>query len=143
MGKIIFMGKTGVGKTTLIQNLRNETITYKKTQATEFQGHYIDTPGEYIENPRFYNALITLSLDADVVALVQDVTSEECYFPPGFGDMFNIKVIGIMTKIDQAAHQFQRAEQFLKEAGAEIIYGVSACTNEGMDVLVTELKRWL
>ncbi|MBF4696031.1 histidine kinase N-terminal domain-containing protein [Fusibacter ferrireducens] len=66
MGKIIFMGKTGVGKTTLIQNLRSETQHYKKTQTVEFYGHYIDAPGEYIENPRFYNTLITLSLNAGV-----------------------------------------------------------------------------
>ncbi|GAB6106665.1 EutP/PduV family microcompartment system protein [Fusibacter bizertensis] len=140
MGKVIFVGKTGVGKTTLIQNLRNETIIYKKTQAAEFYGQYIDTPGEYIENPRFYSALITLSFDADVVALVQDVTSEECYFPPGFGDMFNVKVIGIMTKVDQKMHRFEKTEQYLIEAGAESVYGVSACTNEGMDDLIAELN---
>ena len=141
MGKVIFVGKTGVGKTTLIQNLMNEAITYKKTQSAEFYGQYIDTPGEYIENPRFYSALITLSFDADVVALVQDITSEECYFPPGFGDMFNVKVIGIMTKIDQLANQAGKTEQFLRDAGAEKVYGVSACTNEGMDALMIELSN--
>lgn len=142
MKKAIFIGKTGVGKTTLIQRLRNEAIIYQKTQAAEYCGCYIDTPGEYIENPRYYNALITLSFDADIVALVQDITSEECYFPPGFGDMFNVRVIGIMTKIDiNNNEKASLAEVYLKAAGAKEIYAVSSCTDEGIEELIMGMKK--
>lgn len=142
MTRVIFIGKTGAGKTTLIQNLKNENLKYKKTQATEYYGNLIDTPGEYLENPRYYNALITLSFDADVIALVQDVTSEESYFPPGFGDMFNIKVVGILTKIDQKIERenYDRALRYLEDAGASNIYPVSACTDSGIKSLVKGLE---
>ena len=142
MGKVIFIGKTGAGKTTLIQNLRHEKIRYQKTQATEYYGNLIDTPGEYLENPRYYNALITLSFDADIIALVQDILSEESCFPPGFGDMFNIPVIGILTKTDQIAdhEELTRANRYLTEAGATDIYPVSACTDAGMNDLIAGLQ---
>ncbi len=146
MARVIFVGKTGAGKTTLIQNLKREEIVYKKTQATEYYGNLIDTPGEYLENPRYYNALITLSFDADIIALVQDMTSEESYFPPGFGDMFNIKVVGILTKSDMRMSEtgeanHQRARRYLVDAGASEIYEVSACTNQGMDALLEGLQK--
>ena len=44
MGRVIFMGKTGCGKTTLCQALNNLEIKYKKTQAIELYDNAIDTP---------------------------------------------------------------------------------------------------
>lgn len=35
MKNIIFIGKTGCGKTTLCQKLHNMALTYKKTQAVD------------------------------------------------------------------------------------------------------------
>ena len=54
----MFIGTTGSGKTTLTQALSNEKIEYKKTQAVDFRDYIIDTPGEYIDNKMYYNALI-------------------------------------------------------------------------------------
>ncbi len=133
MKGIIFVGKQGAGKTTLIQSLLNEELKYKKTQSAEFYGKMIDTPGEYIENPRFYNAIITLSFDAELVALVHDASSGDNYFPPGFGTMFNKKVIGIVTKVDAETADPERSRAWLKAAGAETIYEVSAFANEGVE----------
>jgi ethanolamine utilization protein EutP len=140
MAKVMFVGKTQVGKTTLIQALKDEELSYRKTQAVEYHESIIDTPGEYIENPRYYNAIVTMSFDADILALVHDVTSDACYFPPGFGDMFNIKVIGILTKTDAEDGDRDRAENWLMEAGASEIYSVSAYANEGIDALAELLK---
>ena len=49
MRKIVLMGRSGAGKTTLTQALRGEKLTYHKTQYVNFQGALIDTPGEYVE----------------------------------------------------------------------------------------------
>lgn len=133
MKGIIFVGKQGAGKTTLIQKLLNEKIEYKKTQSVEYYPNIIDTPGEYLENPRYYNAIITLSFDANLVALVHDSTSSENFFPPCFGSIFNKKVVGIITKIDHKDSNTKRSEDWLKNAGATDIYMVSSYTNEGID----------
>ena len=45
MRKILLIGRTGAGKTTLTQALKGEKLNYKKTQYINFQGALIDTPG--------------------------------------------------------------------------------------------------
>lgn len=139
MKKMILVGKQGAGKTTLIQKLMQMDLKYKKTQSIEYYPDIIDTPGEYLENPRFYNAIITLSFDASFVALVHDSTSSDNYFPPGFGKMFNKKVIGIVTKVESENSDPKRSENWLKIAGAEEIYKVSAYANEGIEQITTLL----
>ena len=47
MRKIIFMGRSEAGKTTLTQAMKGETITYHKTQYVNNSDVIIDTPGEY------------------------------------------------------------------------------------------------
>ena len=43
--KIMLIGPSAAGKTTLIQRLIDEEIKYDKTQAVEYIGNFIDTPG--------------------------------------------------------------------------------------------------
>ncbi len=141
MGKVLLIGKTGVGKTTLIQVLKEQVIRYKKTQATEYHDHIIDIPGEYIENPRLYSAIITLGCDSDLIVLIHPVGDEAVYFPPHFGEMFRAKVIGIVSKIDLAKDQtdIDQVARALKGAGASEIYAISAIKGDGM----CEIKRML
>ena len=42
--KIMLIGPSAAGKTTLIQRLIDEEIKYDKTQAVEYIGNFIDTP---------------------------------------------------------------------------------------------------
>lgn len=135
MKKIMMIGRTGCGKTTLTQVLQNQEISYKKTQAIEFFNNAIDTPGEYIENRRFYNALIVSAADCDIIALLQASIDEQCIFPPGFASIFVKPVIGIVTKTDLCNDEkdIEKAETFLKEAGVEKIYKISSLNNEGTE----------
>ena len=49
MKKIVLIGKSGCGKTTLCQRIFKEELEYKKTQSVEVVGgSAIDTPGEYM-----------------------------------------------------------------------------------------------
>lgn len=138
MKKVIFMGKTGCGKTTLCQKINDMDIKYKKTQSVEVYNKSIDTPGEYIENRFYYKALIVTSADADIIALVYDCTVEEAYIPPGFASMFMKDVIGIITKIDLVDDDkpIERATEMLKNAGVSRIFKVNTLDGTGIDELV-------
>lgn len=135
MKKIMLIGRCGCGKTTLTQALNKEKLKYKKTQTIEFIGSTMDTPGEYIENRRYYNALIVSSADSDVIAFVQGSTDEESIFPPGFANIFAKPVIGIITKMDLCDNG-QRGRRILEMAGVENIYEISAVNDEGIQGII-------
>lgn len=141
MKKIILIGKTSSGKTTLCQKLHGETIEYKKTQAINPFEHAIDTPGEYIENRFYYKALIVTAADADVIGLVQDCTEKDSFFPPSFAAIFSKPIIGIVTKIDLANNEeeIRFAEEHLQTAGAERLFHTSVSTGEGIE----EIRNYL
>jgi len=133
--KIILIGKTGSGKTTLIQSIEEQNITDLKTQTVQNYMHFIDTPGEYLENRGYYKALIVSSYDADVIGLVQDCSTDDAWLPPMFASVFIKETIGIVTKIDLAenAKQIQLAKELLLRAGATKIFYVSAINNCGTE----------
>ncbi|MEG1255893.1 EutP/PduV family microcompartment system protein [Clostridium sp.] len=137
MKKVIFIGKTGSGKTTLCQKLQDLDLKYKKTQSVEIYDESIDTPGEYLENRFYYKALIVTSVDADRIALVCDCTAEESYIPPGFSSMFAKDTIGIITKIDIASSndKIEIAREWLHEAGVSKIFEVNTLEGTGIEEL--------
>ncbi|EQB89445.1 ethanolamine utilization protein EutP [Clostridium punense] len=141
MKKIMLIGETGCGKTSLTQVLNNERIEYKKTQALEFSNLVIDTPGEYIENRNYYNAIIASSVEVDVIALIQPCNKDMSIFPPGFGSIFAKPVIGIISKIDLCKQEKElfEAKRYLKEAGAQEVFNISTTENLGID----NIKKYL
>lgn len=139
MKKIVFIGKTGSGKTTLIQKLIGQDLVYKKTQSMQYYSNILDTPGEYIENRNYLRALIVEAVNYEIIAFVQDSTDKECIFPPNFAYVFNKRKIGIITKIDLDVNNIENARLCLKRAGVNEIYVVSAYNNFGIE----ELKKLL
>jgi ethanolamine utilization protein EutP len=135
MNKLMLIGETGSGKTTLKQALSDKEIKYCKTQSLDYSENILDTPGEYIENRRYYNALIISSVDCDIVCFVQDSTSKRNIFPPNFASIFGKKSIGIITKIDCAGSDIENAEKFLKQAGVEKIFYVDSLSRKGIENL--------
>ncbi len=133
--KIMLIGASAAGKTTLIQRLQKEEIKYDKTQAVEYVGNFIDTPGEYMQQRGFWGSLTTTSHDADVIGLVQDSASDDCWFSPGTATKFAKPVLGIVTKIDLDESKIRQARGYLELAGCRDIYEISSYTGEGIDQL--------
>lgn len=145
MSRVIFIGKTGSGKTTLCQKLNELEIKYKKTQAVELYDNAIDTPGEYLENRHYYSALIMTAADAEIIAIIADPTVDESYIPPAFASTFARTVIGIITKIDliKDQEQINRMEERLKEAGVSQIFKVDTIEGTGIEELFSFLNKQL
>lgn len=142
MKKIIFMGKSKSGKTTLCQKLHKLAVQYKKTQMIEQYLNAIDTPGEYLENRHYYSALIVTSADAKVIGVIADPTERENYIPPAFAMTFGKPVIGIITKICLASpEQIQRAENALKNGGITKIFKIDSIEEMGLEPLFSYLEE--
>lgn len=123
--KLMLIGKTGAGKTTITQRLLQKEVVYQKTQMIIFDGDIIDTPGEYIENKAFYKALTVTAADADIIAFVQAADDVDTFFPPNFSTMFLGKeIIGLITKVD-LSKDTAMAKNFLENAGVEEIFYIS------------------
>ncbi|MCI5724888.1 MULTISPECIES: EutP/PduV family microcompartment system protein [Fusobacterium] len=139
MNKIMLIGRTGSGKTTLTQKLNNEIVSYKKTQAVSYKSKIIDTPGEYVENKMFYKSLLVLSADAKTIILIQAANDEDTLFPPRFSTMFPRKdIIGIVTKADINPNT-ARSERILFEAGAKEVFKIGFDDKEGLEAIKKRL----
>jgi len=142
MRKAMFVGAIGCGKTTLIQRLHHEPISYDKTQAVEFRGEIIDTPGEFVEHRYLYPSLMTMATGARLIVAIQSAIDQRAVFPPAFTTMFPVQTIGIISKIDEAdADQIAYAQAQLNTAGIAQIYQLSSVTGAGVADFEKELNK--
>ena len=141
MKKIILVGRTGCGKTTLTQALRGERIHYHKTQYVNYFDVVIDTPGEYAETARLAGALALYSYEADVVGLLLSAIEPYSLYAPNITGMANREVIGIVTQIDRSRADPQRARRWLQLAGCKQVFFVSSQPGEGIPQLLEHLRE--
>ena len=141
MKKIILMGRSESGKTTLTQALRGEKIHYYKTQYINHFDVIIDTPGEYAENKILARALALYSYEADVIGLLISATEPYSLYSPNITQMATREVIGIVTQIDRPDADADLAESWLRLAGCEKIFRVSSYTGEGIWQILDYLKE--
>ena len=141
MQRMMFIGPSQCGKTSLTQCLRGEDIQYQKTQAIVWSPATIDTPGEYLENRSLYSALLVSACEADIIALVLNADAPWSPFSPGFTTSMNRPVIGIVTKADLAnMEQISLVKCWLREAGARKVLVTSAVNNIGVAELFALLQ---
>ena len=122
--RIILIGRSTAGKTTLCQRINNEELHYYKTQTVQvINKNMIDTPGEYLERRGFRGALIVTSADADIILMVQDATEGGTMFPPLFCSMFAGKpCVGIITKADLADDRQNEAwKEYFQKQGIHVV----------------------
>lgn len=137
--RLLLIGRSGCGKTTLSQALRGESVTYHKTQYIHYGDFLIDTPGEYLENHDLGAALALYAYEADVVALLIAADDEYSLFPPCITCLVNREVVGIVTKIDKADPR--RAENWLRLSGCRTVFFVNSHTGEGVEDILRHLEN--
>lgn len=141
MKKIILVGRSESGKTTLIQALKGEKIHYHKTQYVNNFDVIIDTPGEYIESKIFGGALAMYTFEAQVVGLLLSATEPYSLYSPCITPLANRDVIGIVTKTDHKNANPKQAEEWLRLAGCEKVFHVSSYTGDGVWQIIDYLKE--
>jgi ethanolamine utilization protein EutP len=138
--RIILVGPTRAGKSTLIRALEGLSGPARKTQATTYTRIATDTPGEYLENPLYYRVLLPSAMEARCVVFVQDATAGRSHYPPNFARAFPGKSIGVITKIDHPGADLERSRKILGGLGLTgPVVAVSAYSGEG----ISELRRLL
>ena len=135
------MGRSECGKTTLTQALRGRKIKYHKTQYVNHFDVIIDTPGEYAETKALGRALALYSYEADVIGLLINATEPYSLFPPNIAPCVNREVIGIVTQIDKTGADPKQAEAWLRLAGCNKVFQVSAFTGEGIGEVLEYLRE--
>ena len=141
MRKLILIGRSEAGKTTLTQALRGETITYQKTQYINYFDAIIDTPGEYIQTAHLGRALALYSYEADVVGLLLAANEPYSLYPPNITCMVNREVVGIVTKIDRQDGNPKQAAKWLKLTGCKKIFFVNSKADEGVAEILEYLRE--
>ena len=137
--RLLLLGRSEAGKTTLTQAIRGQTIDYAKTQCIAMDDLLIDTPGEYIQTKSLGAAIAIYSYEADVIGLLLSATEPYSLYPPCITCMTPKEVIGIVTKIDHKNANIQNAEKWLRLAGCKNIFFVNSTANQGID----EIKEHL
>ena len=141
MRKIILVGRSEAGKTTLTQALKGETITYHKTQYVNRFDVIIDTPGEYLQSKNLGNALAMYTFEADVVGILISAREPYCLFPPAVTPVCNRDVIGIITQINSKGADIRQARRWLELAGCQNIFEVDSKTGEGIPEIYEYLRE--
>ena len=134
------IGAIDSGKTSLLMALNGEHGSAAKTQTLLYTAFTIDTPGEYIENPRMYKALLATASEAGCIVFTQDSTVDHSVFPPGFAGAFSRMSIGVITKTDHEGSDRETAQNFLNNLCLSgPVFEVSAYTGEG----IAELNNYV
>ena len=165
-GYIAIIGKTNVGKSTILNSLSGKkvTITSKKPQTTrsnifsmitinDTQMIFIDTPGLHKQNKKRLNkelskrpkeALENIDLVIAVVAGTKfDKTDKKAF---EILENVNSKKILVINKIDLVKNKkdlFPFTEKLNEEMEFDAIVPVSATKNNGVEVLLKEIKNYL
>lgn len=138
--RVMVIGPTHCGKTTLVNMLNDYDGPLRKTQDMIYGKNTIDVPGSYIENPWMYKHLIAAAQDASLVLILVDQSKYSNIYSPGFAKAFRCPVIGVITKIDLKPENQELCLRQLKHIGvSEPYYNISVSSGVG----IADLKQYL
>jgi ethanolamine utilization protein EutP len=142
--RFLLIGPVGAGKTTLLDRLQRGRAAAadrpgrkaRKTQTLEYRGDAIDTPGEYLQNPRLYSPLIHSLPGVDLVIFTQAAHDRRHTLPPGLLGVHRRRVVGVVTQCDRPEADPVRAEHVLRTLGINPpYYRTSALKGRGLVAL--------
>lgn len=117
----ILVGGVNAGKSTLFNNLLMRDGVANKTQALVYHDvKTVDTPGEYFDNPRLYCALISSMSTINTIIYVHPADNFERKMPPGLFNIYESRVIGVISKVDLPHSDTRKVRNILYD------YGISA-----------------
>ena len=137
--RVMIVGPTQAGKSTLANYLNDTSSPLRKTQDVIYGKNTIDTPGSYIENPSMYKYLIATAQTASHVLLLLDSSRTDSVYPPGFAKTFTCPVIGVITKTDLKPETSICISQMQSMGVSEPYFWISLKDNTGVE----ELKQCL
>jgi len=139
--RVMVIGPTGCGKTTLVNALNDHDGPIRKTQNIIYKDKTMDVPGAYIENAWMYKHLIAAAQDASHVLILVDQSRNDDVYSPGFAKVFRCPVIGVIAKCDLSAENEVLAIQKLKKLGiAEPYFKISVSDRTGIEALKEYLE---
>ncbi len=134
--RVMVIGPTKCGKTTLVNTLNDYHGPLRKTQDIIYGKNTIDVPGSYIENPWMYKHIIAASQDASHVLILVDQSRCINVYSPGFAKAFRCPVIGVITKSDLMPENEDYCLKKLSQIGVlEPYHKISVTTGVGMAAL--------
>jgi len=118
----LWVGSTYSHVETVVQRLLGGKKTLRRPMAVYREGNCVLTPGEYIENPWYFSALLVSSYDVDTVVLGYRIGEPFNPYPPATAGAFNRNVVGVVVMNDALdTSQIGESIRLLRLAGANDI----------------------
>lgn len=134
--RIMVIGPSRCGKTTLVNAINDYNGRLKRTQDMIYGKNTIDVPGSYIENGDKYKHIIAAAQDASHLLILVDRTRRDNLYSPGFAKLFKCPVIGVITKCDLMPENEENCIQQLKMIGVtEPYFHISFKDQTSIEVL--------
>ena len=122
MRSTLWVGSTYSHVETVVQRLLGVKKTLSRPMAVYREGNCVLTPGEYIENPWYFSALLVSSYDVDTVVLGYRLGEPFNPYPPATAGAFNRNVVGVVIMNDALdTSQIGESVRLLRLAGANDI----------------------
>lgn len=134
--RIMVIGPTNCGKTTLVNSINDYNGPIRKTQNLIYGKNTIDVPGSYLENSWMYKYIISAVQDASHVLILIDQSTCANVYSPGFAKVFPCPVIGVITKIDLLPENEELCIRQLQQIGViEPYFKISVHNGIGVSAL--------
>ena len=134
--RIMVIGPSRCGKTTLVNALNDYDGPLRRTPDLIYGKNTIDVPGSYLENTWMYKHIIAASQDASHVLILVDQSNCTELYSHGFAKSFRCPVIGVITKCDLMPENKEKSLRQLKNIGVtEPYFHISFKVGTGIDAL--------